>query len=195
MDMQANHSTADLEGFALQRVPARICVVCKVPKEQCEAEFEVKKRSLMGTVQEWGNICSLCRELKEYQNDHQAKPGGIARVVDAICKQKNITQAHDLLGYLYKEFGEAPGVAVEMKKVYDGAMGKDDYKVAARVLATVVQLQVKVSGLQQEQAVTELTLEQARERASQIETALAYKLIELQKLEGGSYGQEVPVEQ
>lgn len=170
-------------------VPGRICVVCKATKPLDESHWEVKERRPWN-VTIWDDTCKVCRDLQLQQQDHKLRSGAVSRLMSELSRGRNVPQSHELLGSLYKHFRGPEGLATEAKRVYDGAMGKEDFKVAARIIGMVVQLQVKTDGLQQQEVIKDLDLEKAREYAATLETALAAKLLEMQRNEQGQYALE-----
>lgn len=192
MDMPANITVERLtEDFALVQVPARICMVCKQAKPMDEANFAAKKKHFItGAVQVWDDACNVCRELQACQRDEKVRPGMLKLFMDEIIKGKNTPQAHDLLNCLYKEFHGPEGVARDAKRVFDGAMGKNDFKTPARIIDMVTRLQMKVTGLQQEKDIKEMDRETLNDHIATLETQLASRLIEMQKQGDGRFIQE-----
>lgn len=192
MDMPANTTVAPIEEeFALRLVPARICVACKAAKPMDEATFAAKKKNFItGEVQVWDDTCNVCRELQACQRDEKIRPGMLKMFMDEIIKGKNTPQAHDLLNCLYKEFHGPEGVARDAKRVFDGAMFKNDFKTPARIIDMVTRLQMKVTGLQQERDIKEMDRETLDDHIATLEKQLAARLIEMQQQSDGRFIQE-----
>lgn len=191
MDMQANEIVAAPEGFALQRVPARICVVCKTAKAATAEFFAIVGYGTFKNNVQLDDTCQLCRGLLAQQRDLKFKPGVISRLMDEMSLRRNVPQSHDLLRELYGHFGGAPGLASEVKMVYDSLIGKNDFKTAAKVLGQVIGLQVSSDKLQQGQVIEELNdLDKLREYAALLESNLAAKLVAMQESENGTFTPE-----
>lgn len=147
-------------------VRAKICESCHQQKADNDSEFE-----------SGSNVCRVCQDCHDQLAGLPVKRKALGRVLDAIEKGYSVPQSSDLLGFYYKEFKGPAGVAKESKRVFDRAMATDDTKVAARILHTITQLQVKVSSDSQKMALATMSPEELEEHSKHLESKILEALM------------------
>lgn len=131
--------------------PARVCEKC------------LQTKAIEGNFPATGNICQVCLDLIDQQAGLPVERKALTRLLDSIDKGHSIPHATDTLASMMRHMGGAEGVGRKVRHVYDMAVAANDWKVAARILQTVIQTNVKVSDKQQDLALETMNKDELRE--------------------------------
>lgn len=131
--------------------PARVCEKC------------LQTKAIEGNFAVGSNICLVCVDMMDQQAGLPVERKALNRLLDSIDKGHTIPHATDTLASMMRHMGGAEGVGKKLRHVYDMACGANDWKVAARILQTVIQTNVKVSDKQQDLALETMNKDELRE--------------------------------
>lgn len=157
MDMHDNHILDMLDPAH----PKQSAKVIYAPARVCEKCLQTK--AIEGNFLGDNNTCRVCVDLMDQQAGLPVERKALGRLLDSIDKGHSIPHATDTLASMMRHMGGANGVGRKLRHVYDMACAANDWKVAARILQTVIQTNVKVSDKQQDLALETMTKDELRE--------------------------------
>lgn len=132
-------------------VRAKICESCHKQKADNNSEFEAGS-----------NVCRLCQDVIDHKNNLPVEKKALSRLLDAMDRG-TLPNATSTVSSIMRNMGGDEGVGKKFRYVYDKSIGAEDWKVAARMLQTLISANLKVTQQQQDAAIETMNKEELRE--------------------------------